>query len=363
MEWPSTCLPVFDAHVDSLQRSLDLGHDLGEVTGGHLDLVRGRAGGLSTVVFVAWVDPVFLNRGPDAARARTDALIDTLDELTARHPTQVRRVTNGAELDAAHAAGCIAAIAGIEGGHSIDANLDALGHFHRRGVRMLTLVWNNHLSWIRSCQPGAGPEIPRGLSDFGREVVSRMNTLGMVVDISHAAEASFYGALETSDHPIVASHSGCKALNNHPRNLSDAQLKALAAAGGVVGIVFCTPFLDAEAAALEQAERKGAAYGSLEHPTETGLFHLQADHLQRTLTPLPMERVVDHILHAVEVCGIEHVGLGSDFDGIQRRPEGLEDASCYPHLAAALRARGFDEGDARAVMGGNMERVFRAVTA
>ncbi|HIF39753.1 MAG TPA: membrane dipeptidase [Planctomycetes bacterium] len=355
--------PVFDAHVDSLQRAVDLEHDLGTHTAGHLDLVRGREGGLSSVVLVSWVDPAYLATGPGSARRRTDDLLDAYHALVENHPGQVRAVVDGAGLDSAREDGVIAAIAGIEGGHSIEESLEYLEHYHRRGVRMMTLVWNNHLSWVRSCQAGAGPDIPEGLSPFGREVVRRMNELGMVVDVSHASERAFYDALEVSTQPIVASHSGCAAIHSHVRNLSDAQLSDLASAGGVVGIVFCTSFLDGDAGALEREERESEAYRALSHDNETGLFHLQADHLQATLPPLCMDRVVDHVLHAVEVCGIRHVGVGSDFDGIQRRPEGLEDASCYGHLAQALLRRGLNEDDVCAVMGGNMARVFRAVTA
>jgi membrane dipeptidase len=342
---------------------VDLEHDLGTLTEGHLDLVRGREGGLASVVFVSWVDPAYMAKGPGSARRRTDDLLDAYHALVENHPEQVRAVVDGAGLDSARGDGVIAAIAGIEGGHSIEESLEYLDHYHRRGVRMMTLVWNNHLSWVRSCQPGAGPEVPSGLSPFGRDVVTRMNELGMVVDVSHASEAAFYDALEVSSRPIIASHSGCAAIHPHVRNLSDAQLRDLASADGVLGIVFCTPFLDAEAGALERAERESEAYRSLSHEQETGLFHLQADHLQAVLPPLGLDRVVDHVLHAVEVCGIRHVGLGSDFDGIQRRPQGLEDASCYGRLAQALVQRGLDEDDVRAVMGGNMERVFRAVTA
>ncbi|MDP6738896.1 MAG: dipeptidase [Planctomycetota bacterium] len=355
--------PVFDAHVDSLQRAVDLDHDLGTLTSGHLDLVRGREGGLASVVFVSWVDPAHMAKGPGSARRRTDDLLDAYHALVENHPEQVRAVVDGAGLDSAREDGVIAAIAGIEGGHSIEESLEYLEHYHCRGVRMMTLVWNNHLSWVRSCQAGAGPEIPDGLSSFGREVVQRMNQLGMVVDVSHASEKAFYDALEVSTQPIVASHSGCAAIHSHVRNLSDAQLRDLASAGGVAGVVFCTSFIDGDAGALERGERESEAYRALSHDNETGLFHLQADHLQATLPPLCMERVVDHVLHAVEVCGIRHVGIGSDFDGIQRRPEGLEDASCYGHLAQALLRRGLNEDDVCAVMGGNMARVFRAVTA
>jgi membrane dipeptidase len=354
--------PVFDAHVDSLQLALDLGCDLGTRSPGHLDLPRALAGGLASLVFVSWVDPLYIEPERGGARRRTDALLDQFQQLLEGHPEFVLWAGNGEHLRAARRSGRLAAIAGIEGGHSIEESLDTLEHFFRRGVRVMTLVWNNHLSWIRSCRDGAGPGTPEGLSAFGLDVVRSMNRLGMLVDLSHAGERAFFDALETSDRPLIASHSGCRAVNDHPRNLSDDQLRALAAAGGVVGIVFCTPFLDRAAAEAEAALRESAEYRGLRGSNETETFLLQGQFLQREAPPLPLERVVDHLLHAVEIAGIEHVGLGSDFDGIQRTPAGLEDASAYPRLAAALRARGFDEQELALVLGGNMERVFAAAT-
>jgi membrane dipeptidase len=360
--------PVFDAHVDSLQRMLDLGHDLGErgaLADGQLDLVRGRAGGLGAVVLVCWVDPAYLDPArpaDDRARARAAALLATAHELARRHPGRIRLVRNGAELAAARRDGVIAGIPGIEGGHAIEESLDTLAWFHGRGLRVLTLVWNNHLTWIRSCQDGAGPEVPAGLSGFGRDVVRTMNELGMLVDLSHASVQAFHDALEVSTQPVIASHSGCAALHAHPRNLTDEQLRALRGAGGVVGIVFCTPFLDAGARAAEQALRDGAQYQGLTGSNETALFLAQAAYLQRHAPPLPLERVVDHVVHAVDVAGIEHVGIGSDYDGITRTPEGLEDASCYGNLVEALLARGFDEAELELLLGANMRRIFRAVT-
>lgn len=354
-------LSVFDAHVDSLQLALDCGRDLGRAGAGHLDLERGREGGLGTAVFVAWVDPEHL-AVPGAARARAERLLDELDVLCARHPGSVRWVRDGRELEAAHAAGCIAAVAGIEGAHAFEGDPDALACFYERGVRVLTLCWNNHLPWIRSCQPGAGPGVPEGLSAEGRTVVRTLNELGVLVDVSHAGERSFYDVLEAADRPVIASHSGARALHDHPRNLSDDQLRALASHGGVVGIVFCTAFLDATARALESAERESPRYRAIAATNATLLNLRQGEHLQAVLPPLPLERVCDHVVHAAEVAGVEHVGLGSDFDGIQRRPEGLEHAGCYGALADALRGRGFDEQGVRAVLGGNMERVFARAT-
>ncbi len=363
-------LPVFDAHVDSIQRALDLGHDLGERGRGQLDLVRGREGGLGAVVLVCWVDPSSMRAdGTSYMRAdgtggaeRTHALLDAVHALAAQRSDQVRLATNGRELDEARAQGRIAAIAGIEGGHSIEESLDELRCFFERGVRVMTLVWNNHLRWIRSCQDGAGPDVPAGLSAFGRDVVREMNRLGIVVDLSHAGERSFYDALETTSRPPIASHSGCKALHDHPRNLDDAQLRALAAAGGVVGVVFHPGFLDARARAEEQRVRDDDAYRRIAGRNATDTFLLQSEHMQRAAEPLRASRVLDHVLHAIDVAGIDHVGIGSDYDGIQRAPAGLEDASCYGRLADMLLAHGCAEDDVRKVLGGNMERVFAAVT-
>ena len=357
-------LSVFDAHVDSLQRALDLGHDLGGTTPGHLDLVRGREGGLGAVVLVAWCDPRFIEGSGRGARARTGALLAEFQALLERHPDQVAFAGDGETLAAANRQGRIAAIAGIEGGHSIEGSLEHLQEFFAQGVRVMTLVWNNHLDWIRSCQDGAGPGVPPGLSSFGRQVVARMNELGILVDLSHAGERSFYDALEVSSAPVMASHSGCRALHDHPRNLSDDQLRALGEQGGVVGIVFCTPFLDAEARALSAEAVASSAFKEIEASSTSPAqaFIDQGEYLQRVLPPLPLERVLDHIVHAVEVAGVEHVGIGSDFDGILHRPQGLEDAACYPALAAGLARRGFDEREVAAILGGNLRRVFAAAT-
>jgi membrane dipeptidase len=256
----------------------------------------------------------------------------------------------------------LAGIPGIEGGHSIEEKLSELVWFFERGVRVLTLVWNNHLPWIRSCQPGAEPEIPEGLSDFGRAVVLTMNELGMVVDLSHAGEKSFFDALEVSSKPVIASHSGCKALHGHQRNLTDEQLRALKQNGGVVGIVFCVPFLSQAGFAEDARWRESEGYKALAGKNATELFLRQGEYLQEKAEPLPIEVVVEHVEHVVEVAGIEHVGIGSDFDGILRTPQGLEDASCYGNLVEKLFERGFGEDEVLKICGGNMERVFAEAT-
>ena len=354
--------PVFDAHVDSLQRQLDLGHDLGTRTRGHLDLVRGKAGGLGAVVLVNWVDPKHIAEGPGGARRRTRDLLAQFHALVAAHPDRIAWAGNGARLDAARASGRLAGIPGIEGGHSIEGSLDDLEWYFEHGVRVLTLVWNNHLDWIRSCQAGAGPEVPAGLSAFGRSVIRRMNELGMVVDLSHAGPQSIDDALATTTKPVIASHSGCKAIHGHQRNLTDDQLRALAANGGVVGIVFCTAFLKDEAQQEDARLRESAEYKSITGPNDTDTFLRQGEWLQEHATPLPMDVVVDHIVHACEVAGVDHVGLGSDYDGIGRTPTGLEDAGCYGRIAERLVERGFGIDDVAKVLGRNMERVFRVAT-
>lgn len=359
---------VFDAHADTLQRALDLGHDLSVEGPGHLDLARGRAGGLGALVFVNWVDPSFLEQGPGGARDRTRALLGEFHKLIREHPEAVRFAGNGEQLAAARRDGVLAGIPGIEGGHSLEGDLANLEWFFEHGVRVLTLVWNNHLPWIRSSRGGAGAGIPAGLSDFGREVVRNLNELGVVCDVSHAGVQSFYDALETSSRPVFASHSGCSAIHDHCRNLNDDQLRALAGNGGVVGVVFCTAFLDADAQAEEERLRKTAEYqaivahGPAGSASESEHFVRQSEWLQGAATPLSFERVVDHICHAVRVAGIDHVGLGSDFDGVQRTPQGLESAACYPILAKSLKKRGFHEAEIGKIMGGNMERVYAAVT-
>jgi membrane dipeptidase len=354
--------PVFDAHVDSLQRQLDLGHDLGSRTGGHLDLERGRSGGLGSVVFVSWVDPKYIKEGPGAARRRTLDLLRQFHVLVRRHPASVRFAGNPSHMAEAHAAGAVAGIPGIEGGHSIEENLDHLHGFFAHGVRVMTLVWNNHLSWIRSCQSGAGASVPEGLAPFGREVVRTMNELGMLVDVSHAGERAFYDALEASSKPVIASHSGCKALHGHQRNLTDGQLRALAQNGGVVGIVFCVAFLKDEAQREDARLREREEFRSISGLNDTDVFVRQGEYLQREAEPLSLDTVADHVVHAVEVAGIDHVGIGSDYDGIGRTPQGLEDASCYGALAERLFERGFGGEEVEKILGRNMQRVFETAT-
>jgi membrane dipeptidase len=353
---------VFDAHADSLQRALDLGHDLGVRGPGHLDIERGLEGGLGALVFVSWVDPKFIERGPHGAKDRTVGLLREFHRLIERHPERVGFAGNSDQLESLRARGALAGIPGIEGGHSIENSLDELERFFAHGIRVMTLVWNNHLTWIRSCQSGAGSEVPDGLSSFGVEVVERMNELGMVVDLSHAGRQAFFDALDASDQPVIASHSGCNKIRQHQRNLDDDQLRALAQNGGVVGIVFCTAFLDAEARDEDARVRESQVFKALASTNEAEQWVRESEFLQREARPLSIERVLDHACHAIEIAGVDHVGVGSDYDGIQRTPQGLESAACYMNFAEGLMRRGLSLDDVRKVLGGNMRRVYASVT-
>ncbi|MBI1382695.1 MAG: hypothetical protein GC161_16590 [Planctomycetaceae bacterium] len=351
--------PVFDAHVDALQRALDLGHDLGRRTPGQFDLVRARAGGLGAVVLVSWVDAPFAGNG---ARARAEALMEEGRRLAARHPERLVLVGNGEELDSAQSCGRIAGILGIEGGHALEDSVEVLDALFERGLRVVTLVWNNHLSWIRSCQDGAGPEVPLGLSALGRRIVARMGELGVLVDLSHAGERAFFETLDVAPRPVMASHSGCRALHDHPRNLTDAQLRALGERDGLVGIVFHPGFLDADARAEEARVRGTPCYLAARGAGDTARFLKQSALMQAKAAPLHLDRLVDHVLHALDVAGPRAVGIGSDFDGIQRGPAGLEDAARYGRLAERLLERGVDEATVLGVLGDNLRRVFTAAT-
>ncbi len=350
-------LPIFDAHCDALQRALDMGHDLSSDTHGHLDLVKGARGGLRAAVLTAWVDGTYADE-PGASKRRTNALLDAADDLFAHAPDKIVRVTEPEGLASALAGGAsdpMACVLAIEGGHAIEDDIGQLDHYAARGVRAMTLTWNNHLSWARSCREGAGAGVPEGLSSLGKDVVKRMGELGMLVDLSHAGERTFYDALECAATAPMVSHSGCRALSDHPRNVTDDQLRALRDRGGVIGIPFATAFLNEEERAAEREYRSTAPYQAVTGGDATERLLLQGDAIQSGLAPFPIAHVVRHVMHALEICGPKCVAIGSDFDGIDRRPAGLEDASGYQALIQALAAEGVDVETLQAVAYGNAQ--------
>ena len=352
---------AFDAHVDTLQLALDLDADLAVGSPGQLDLPRAREGGLGGAVLTAWVHPKFDAPERGGSRARAEALLDELDRLAERHPDLVQLIHTRSDWSEARVSGRFAAVAGMEGGHPLEDSLETLEHFASRGLRVLTLVWNNHLTWARSCQPDAPEGTPEGLSSFGEHIVGRCNELGILVDLSHAGEQTFFDALESGEGPAIASHSGCKALHDHPRNLTDEQVRALAATGGVVGLPFLPSFLDRGAQERAARCRNTPGYQALRSATDCGLEVERTRYLASQLEPLGIERLVDHAAHIAELVGAEHVGLGSDFDGIATTVAGLEDARGYPRLVEPLLARGFSEAEVEGVLGGNLERVLLEV--
>ncbi len=307
---------MFDAHADTLTEMSDRGYDLDAAPEGtHIDFPRVAHGVLDAQVFTCFVSPKCL---PDGAADRVRMQLDTMDRQLARFPERLALCTAPGEIAHARQQGQLAGVLAIEGGHAIENDLDILLEFHGRGVRTMTLTWNNSNEWADGCGD-VGPH--GGLTARGREVVAAMEELDMVVDVSHAARSTFDDVLSLARRPLIASHSCARALRDHPRNLEDDQLRAIAAQGGVACVNFYPAFLMKEGAA--------------------------------TLTD-----VLDHVDHFIEVAGVRHVGLGTDYDGIPTTPVGLEDVSTLPRLTAGMLDRGHSEQTVRCFLGANLMRVF-----
>ena len=352
---------VVDTHIDTPQRLLDEDFDLAaRDPKGHIDILRMKEGGLDAGFMSIYVD-MRRQQGLEATR-RALQLIDTVYQQAARHPDQLVLATTAADVRRAHKQKKIALLMGMEGGTPIADDLRLLRVFYQLGVRYMTLTHGLANNWVDS-----STDEPKhnGLSDFGKEVVREMNRLGMLVDISHVSDKAFYDALEISQAPMIASHSSCRALCKHPRNMTDEMIKALAAKGGVIQINYHIGFLDQTYAdAYEKiapelrvrmralAEQYKDDDRALSEAREALFKEYQAQ-----LPKVSWERVVEHIDHAVKLVGPDHVGLGSDFDGATM-PEGLNDASYLPRLTQALLDRGYKEADIKKILGGNTLRVL-----
>ena len=365
---------VVDTHIDLPERILDgYDPDVRHPPGasgvrGHTDFPRLVESGVSAVFLAAWVDAPYAARRPDASFARATEAIDTIRAFVGRHPEKLRLVTTAGGVRDARAAGQVAVLIGVEGGHAIEDSLEKLRALYARGARYLTLTWNNGNSWAGSSIGSAGTRTG-GLTEFGREVIREMNRLGMLVDVSHVSEQTLADAVAASSAPVIASHSSARALADHPRNLTDAQLVAIAKTGGVVNVNFYSRFIDpaflaaftAMEAALDSTlsadlARPGADSAALRasHDSER-MRRIEA--LPRT----PLSVLVDHVDHIARVAGIEHVGIGSDFDGVTAVPAGMEDITYLPRLAQALLDRGYSDADVARILGGNMMRVMDQV--
>jgi membrane dipeptidase len=353
---------VFDTHADTPQRFFFDQFDLAKRDAeGCIDIPRLREGGVGAIFFALWV-PVEIT-GAAASRRARDLLDATLKQIEV-HGGDLALATSSGLVRAARSENKIAVLLGIEGGHAINNDIEVLREFHARGVRYMTLTHNAATEWADSSN-----DAPRhnGLTDFGKQVIREMNRLGMLVDVSHVSDATFYHVLETSRAPVIASHSCCRALCDAPRNLDDAMIKALASRGGVIHITFHDGFLSQEyatanrALAAEIASNEQAVSQKFGENEARNLMELQrlSDESIRAgkLPQVSWEKIIDHIDHAVGVAGADHVGVGSDFDGAFM-PEGMEDASKFPLITEGLLKRGYDEADIRKILGENTLRVM-----
>ena len=349
---------VIDTHADTPQRFVDEHFDLSDpLNGGNLNLDSIHKGNLGAEFFSIWVEPT-LYKGQYAHR--TLELIDAVRQQAARHPDQIEFVTTAAGIEQAHRDHKFAALMGIEGGHSIEDSIPLLRQYYALGVRYMTLTWSNSIDWADSSgdiDDKAVPHTKEGLTEFGKDVVYEMNRLGMMVDISHVSDRTFFRTLVITRAPVIASHSSARAICDAPRNMTDAMLRAVAnsggpnSKGGVVQVNFFSGFLSqayrdalkiqrplAEKA-IQEMKDKAKAEGK--EVTYSEIEKIQRQFADRIPRP-PLSALIDHIDHIAKVAGVDHVGLGSDFDGVGGQlPEGLDSPADLPKITAALMARGY----------------------
>ena len=361
---------VIDTHADTPQRFVDESWNFPSPLGsGHLNLETARAGNLAAEFFAIWPEP---SAWEGRFSHRTLCLIDGVLEQVRGHPAELALCTSPDDILAARTDGKFAILMGIEGGHAIENSLALLRVYHALGVRYMTLTWANSNEWADSSGDLDDPDVPHhnGLTDFGREVIAEMNRLGMMIDVSHASDKTFADVLAASRAPVIASHSCARALSNSPRNLSDDQLRALSSNGGLCMVNFYAAFVDEnyrQAVQTIRAERSGkhqALAAEFAAKAEPIPFHLsnQIDRdFAARLTRPPFESLIDQFDHIIRVAGVDHVGIGTDFDGISAMPEGIDSAADMPKITTALLARGYSAEDLRKVLGGNLMRVFAEV--
>jgi membrane dipeptidase len=358
---------VVDTHDDTTQRLLDPKFDLGaRHADGSVDIPRMRDGGLDAIFFSIWIPGTVTGR---VAVQRALQQIAAVRQTVARHPNDLVLCGTADEVRRTAAAKKIAVLMGVEGGHMINNDLATLDQFYTLGVRYMTLTHTVNTDWADSS--GDKPA-HNGLTPFGKQVVVEMNRLGMMVDISHVADKTFYDVLATSQAPVLASHSSCRAICSAPRDMTDEMIKALAAHGGVIQINYHVGFLSQE---FQDAQKNHPEIGKqidVESKKRCGEDEacqlIEADKITRELVAqgkLPKvdwTRIVDHIDHAVKLVGADHVGLGSDFDGANM-PYGMEDASHLPQITSALLAKGYLPADIQQILGGNTLRLMQDVEA
>jgi membrane dipeptidase len=353
---------VVDTHDDTTQRFLDGKFDLGARSDtGSIDIPRMREGNLSAIFFSIWMPSKITGH---EAVDRALVQIDAVREQVRKHPNDLVLATTAADIREARKQGKIAALMGVEGGHMINSDLGVLRSYAALGVRYMTLTHSGNCEWADS---STDKPVHNGLTDFGKDVVREMNRLGVMVDVSHVSDKTFYDALEVSKAPLIASHSSCRAICDAPRNMTDQMMKDLAAKGGVVQITYHVGFLSQEFRDTEKAkpelEKAISAEMHQRCGENEGCRLIVGDQVTREyvekgeLPRVDWTKIIEHIEHAVKVAGIDHVGLGSDFDGAMM-PFGMEDATKLPLITEALLRKGYSEGDVKKILGENTLRVM-----
>ena len=318
----------------------------------HTDFPRLRSGGLGMQFWSVYV-PCRLTG--DAAVTAVIQQAELVHTLAAQYPSQLRIVSTAAEARAAFADGRIASMLGAEGGHSINSSLGVLRALYRLGVRYMTLTHNDNVPWADSAtdEPVAG-----GLTSFGREVVREMNRIGMLVDLSHVAATTMRDALDCAEAPVIFSHSSCRAVADHPRNVPDDVLRRLPDNGGVCMVTFVPAFVSQEVVEWDRQLKAAMAAAGVKHADLEQRDEFLATWDGPARPKVGLDAVVAHVEHAREVAGIDHIGIGGDYDGVGELPTGLEDVSCYPNLFAALLDRGWTEEDCAKLAGENVLRAL-----
>jgi membrane dipeptidase len=325
---------------------------------GHTDLVRLREGGVDAQFWSVWVPPSRM--GEDATELILEQ-IDLVKRMADRHPGHLRMAYSADDVVEIAATGRTASLLGAEGGHAIGNSLPVLRELYRAGVRYMTLTHSRTLAWADAAGDSARHG---GLTDFGRRVVREMNRLGMLVDLSHVTAEAMRDALEASEAPVIFSHSSARALADHPRNVPDDVLRRLPENGGLVMVTFVSHYLTPEAARIDlRGDSLRAALEEAGVSRDSLSARMEAYREAHPIPPGSVETVADHIDHVVEVAGIDHVGVGSDWDGTSILPRGLEDVSGLPELTEELLRRGYTEPEIRKVLGGNLLRVLRDAEA
>lgn len=360
---------TIDMHADTAQRIVDEHLDINDrLFDGHLDAVRMKEGGLDAQFFSIWVDPKYYGAGGASAIKRADDQIAALRALAEKHPETWAIATTADDIQRIAADNRLAILMGMEGGYAIDERLEMVERYFQMGARYLSPAWSVSTSWAGSSGDAAGRT--RGLNDFGREVIREMNRLGMIVDVSHVSDKTFWDIIETSSEPVIATHSGARSIVDVPRNLTDDQIRALGDKGGFCAVVFYPEFIEPgwkEIRRRIDAEVTPLAQAAYDHTQGSLALKNAARERVRTseyaarMPPVITERVIDHIDHVVQLIGVDGVGIGSDFDGIPATPRDLSSVADLPNLTAELLSRGYKQGAVHQILGGNVLRVMSDV--